>query len=367
MKSLLKRIKLLKGLFQGDFAYTGPFYAQIDVTSRCNLQCLCCRYHSPLLDKSPQDNRSNKDFPFNLFGKLCNDLKTMNTGTIVFAGSGEPMLHPRIYDMISVAKSNGLEVIMFTNGTLLNELTVKSLIDSQLDILKVTLWASSTDEYKQQYPEDNPNNFNKVITGLQLLSRFKIEGKTSFPFVEVRYPINSNNLNTIERIVDLTCKTGSNKLHFSLAKASGGEKLRQYLLTPDEEKFIRLSMIQAKNQLNSQPIQHNIDQEFMRYGFEEEFAWEKVPCYIAWYYADIRVDGRVLACQRCDITMGNLHDSDFCEIWNNTSFRAFRRRGAINEDLTSISDHCNCSFCCHIMDNRRVYKYLKWFRPFYKI
>ena len=191
MKKFLKRIKLAKGFLQGDIACTGPHYVNIDITTRCNLQCLCCRWHSPLIQKSPRHNQANKDFPFNLFEKLCKELKEMNTKSIVFIGTGEPMLHPRIYDMILVAKNNGLEVIMFANGTLLNEPRVMSLIDSQLDILKVSLFATSADEYKKQYPQNNPKNFNKVITGLQLLSRLKAEQKSSFPFVELSHPINS--------------------------------------------------------------------------------------------------------------------------------------------------------------------------------
>ena len=365
MKDLLKRIKLLKGLLHGDIAHTGPFYAQVDITSRCNLHCLCCRWHSPLLQKEPQADRANKDFPFHLFKKLCEELKLMDTRTIVFTGTGEPMLHPRIFDMISVAKKNDLEVIMFANGVLLNEAMVKSLIDSHLDKLKVTLWATSSEEYKKQYPKDNPKNFVEVINGLQLLSRLKAEQKRAFPFVELNHPINRQNYRTIDTMVELACKTGCNKLSFSLVKASGGEDFRKFLITANEEKMVRALLIKAKSRLKSLPMHHNINQALLN-GFDKESAWEKTFCYIAWYYADIRVDGKVFACNRCDIPMGNLQESSFAEIWNNSPFRSFRSKSATYEGLTSMGEYCNCNFCCHVEDNIGVHQYFKWFLPFRK-
>jgi MoaA/NifB/PqqE/SkfB family radical SAM enzyme len=43
---LLQKYRLLKGLCTGDRACTGPFYVTLDVTSRCNLLCLGCRFRA---------------------------------------------------------------------------------------------------------------------------------------------------------------------------------------------------------------------------------------------------------------------------------------------------------------------------------
>lgn len=372
MKKLLKKIKLAQGFLHGDISFTGPHYVNIDITTRCNLQCLCCRWHSPLLQEPSQGIQTNRDFPFNLFEKLCKELNEMNTNSIVFIGTGEPMLHPRIYDMISVAKDNGLEVIMFANGTLLNEPAVKSLIDSQLDILKVSLFATSTDEYKKQYPQDNPKNFNKVITGLQLLSRLKAEQKNSFPYVELSHPINSLNFKKIEAMVDLACKTGINKLSYSVMQPtagrneSGREKLQPFLMSQEEVKSANTTLNRIKKRLHSLSLPDGIGQAVLRYSLGE-YGWKKFPCYIPWYYTYFTVNGKVLACQRRLVPMGDLKKNSFHEIWNNSAFRTFRRESLVHKGLTSTKQRCDCSYCPHIVNNYRTHRFLKWLLPFRKL
>src|SRR4030043_468838 len=152
MATLYQKIKLLEGLIKGDIAYSGPFYVTVDITRRCNLQCIGWRFHSPISNKSPFEDDTVLDIPFDLYKKLCDDLKTMGTNTIHLTGEGEPLLHPRIFDMISAAKGVGLHVILFTNGTLLDETRVQSLLDACPDTLRVSLWASSPEEYEKNCP-----------------------------------------------------------------------------------------------------------------------------------------------------------------------------------------------------------------------
>ena len=72
----------------------------------------------------------------------------MGTRQIILCGDGEPFLHPRLFDLISVAKDAGFHVMLYTNGTLLDEVRLKYLIDLRLDILKVSMYASLLEEYK---------------------------------------------------------------------------------------------------------------------------------------------------------------------------------------------------------------------------
>ena len=62
---------------------------------------------------------------------------------ITFIGTGEPLLHPRAFEFISFAKEKRFEVKLFTNGTLLDESRIKTLIDLRLDTLSVSLWAEA--------------------------------------------------------------------------------------------------------------------------------------------------------------------------------------------------------------------------------
>lgn len=274
------------------------------------------------------------------------------------------MLHPRIFDMITVAKERGLDVIMFTNGILLDECRIKSLLESRLDTLRVSFWASSPEEYEMQHPGANPENFNKIIENLHLLTRLKKEHNTVFPRVELSHPINRFNLNSTQAIIDLAQEVRCDKLLFYLVNAVGGEEFRPLLLSPDEKNLTRRSLLQAKERLDSLAIQHDIP-NLLNYRFDET-GWKKLPCYVAWYHAYLKANGDIVTCHRCDIPMGNLEEHSFYEIWNNTAFRTFRKNTLDSNGLISMSNRCRCDFCCHVVMNNRIHHVGKWLSPLRK-
>ena len=46
MASLLQKYRIFQGICSVERAFTGPFYVTLDLTRRCNLNCLGCRFHS---------------------------------------------------------------------------------------------------------------------------------------------------------------------------------------------------------------------------------------------------------------------------------------------------------------------------------
>ncbi|MBC8234771.1 radical SAM protein [bacterium] len=364
MARLLEKVKLLQGLLSGDTAYVGPFYVNVDITHRCNLRCRWCRWHSPILSKPSEHKLPIRDFPLDVFRKMCGELKTMGTHMLLFVGAGEPLLHPNILDMISAAKENGLGVTIYTNGTLLTERRITSLIDTHVDSLRVSLWATSSEDYAQQHPDVAPSRFQKIIDGLQLLLRLKTERGSRLPRIEFSHAINRQSLRKLDGLVDLACATGCEKIVFSVVQAAeGGEDFKQFLLSPDEERLACLSLDQVKRRLNSLSIQHNVEEVSLRYRLGES-GWKTTPCYAAWYYAFCRIDGKVQPCQRCHMPMGDLRENSFQEIWNSRNYRHFRTQSVTYQGLAAMMDYCDCSFCPHIARNEGIKRFFRWFSPF---
>lgn len=361
MATLYEKMKLMKGLLTGDTAYIGPFYVTVDVTRRCNFRCPGCRYHSPMLNTTSPGDRSILDIPFSLAEKLFEEFKEMGTSGLILIGEGEPFLHPRLFDIILAAKDAGLHITLLTNGTLLNKTNVHSIIGSGLDILKVSLWASSAEEYEKNYPGTTSANFENIIKGLRILAHIKVKQKSTLPTVVLHHPISRHNFKKIDTMVDLVDTTGCHTLSFSPFKSRRG-KLASAALSLDEEKFLCLSLDRMKKRLDSLPINHNIDQTLLRYEIGEEVR-ETLPCYIGWLHARIKVDGTVFSCNPCDLPMGNLNENRFQEIWNTSTYRHFRRKTLTRKGLASMSKHCDCGYCCHVEDNLRVHRLFRWFAP----
>jgi radical SAM protein with 4Fe4S-binding SPASM domain len=359
MAKFIEKIRLLKGLLTGEKAYAGPFYVTVDVTRRCNLRCPGCRFHSSDLDMPGPGNQAVKDLPLTLFQKLCNELKSMDTHAIILIGEGEPFLYPQIFDCIDIAKSADLHVTLLTNGTLLNEKNIQALLDSQLDILKVSLWASSMEEYQQNYPGVNPEYFNKIVKGLNLIFQAKKDYKSSYPSVTLHHPITRQNYHDIDAMIDLAHRTGCNTLSFSPFKNRRGE-LSFHEIPQNEELNLRKTLDSKAKKLASMSINHNIEQTLLRYRIGEA-VWKKIPCYIGWLHARIKVDGTVLPCNPCDLVMGNLHESSFKEIWNGSAYQKFRKKTITRKGLESHLQDCDCGFCCLLGDNVRMHRVYKWF------
>jgi MoaA/NifB/PqqE/SkfB family radical SAM enzyme len=360
-----KKIRELRGLLTGEFAYIGPSFVDIDVTRRCNLRCPGCRYHSPYLNLPPHPgDQTISDIPLDLFGKVCHELKTMGTKSMTLIGEGEPFLHSHLLDFISLAKQLGFYLTVFTNGTLLDETNIQFLLQSKLDILKVGLWASSSDEYVKTYPGSNPDNFKKIVKGLKSLSDLKAERKSKLPFVILHYPITNYNYRNINEMINLASKVGCNVMSFHPFVNRRGQ-LGSFVLSPEEEKTVIISLDKARKHLDSLGIGHTINEIFLRYEIGKD-GWQKQPCYIGWFHAQIKPDGTVLPCNRCDLAMGNLNEKHFLEIWNDFGYRNFRRQTLRPGGTASFSQQCDCTFCCHPIVNINFHKKFRWISPFCK-
>lgn len=364
MVTYYKKAKLLMGLLTGDVARTGPFYVDIDITRRCNLRCLGCPYHSPHVNTSLPRNPVVTDLSLDLFVRLCNELKTMDTHSLILQGAGEPLMHSGIFDMISIAKTAGFHVTLLTNGTLIDQHLARTLIDAGPDIIKVSLWASSVEQYQLNYPESDPDNFKKVVNGLKFLTSLKADRKSVLPDIILYHVINLHNFKTIDEMVDLASEAGCNGLFFSPMYTIGGT-LNSFALSSDEERLVLLSLQRTRKRLKALSLANNIDGTLLRYKMANPL-WQTHPCYIAWFHARIRVDGMVQGCGRCDydIDFGSLHENTFQKIWNGSAIRTFRRQAFTPRGLATMSEHCDCTSCCFVGDNMRVHRLFRWISPF---
>jgi MoaA/NifB/PqqE/SkfB family radical SAM enzyme len=354
---------LFRGLLGGDFAATGPFFVDVDVTRRCNLRCVGCPYHSASADGSPIYRADVNDLPPHLFERLCDELRALGTRELVVQGSGEPLLHPEIFEMLAKAKAMGFRVILLTNGTLIDEDAARNLLDSEVDVVKVSLWASSADQYAENQPGGKPDGFGRVVRGLELLGRLKRERGGSVPKVVIYHVINRNNFDATATMADLAVDTGCDGLFFAPMGQSGVQS-DSTMLSPEQERVAMRSLERMKKHLRSLSLDENVETALLRYSLGNS-PDRSPPCYIAWFHARVRTDGVVQGCGRCDarITFGNLHQRSFGEIWNGPEIRAFRRTGSTREGLASLSEHCNCEMCCFAGENLRVHRFFRWFIP----
>lgn len=98
----------------------------------CNLRCRTCwgvlHFHE---DARP------RFLEWDIFTKFVDELPR-SVEAITFSLMGEPLLHPRLDDMIEYAHQKAFRTILFTNGTLLAGERLDRLARTHLDVLNVS-------------------------------------------------------------------------------------------------------------------------------------------------------------------------------------------------------------------------------------
>ena len=110
----------------------------VELTRTCNLHCVMCPTHSPNAKLPP-----NKHYPphmdFNLYLSILAQIKSQPHIAITPALFGDPLLSPDIFRAIALARANGHECHLTTNGMLLDALTSQKLLDLAIGVLCVSI------------------------------------------------------------------------------------------------------------------------------------------------------------------------------------------------------------------------------------
>ena len=124
-----------------DVPRNGPQHVVIDLTNRCNGNCIACWTGSPLLrDKAPAPAWFERELPGPMVHVLLRDLAAMGCEIVRFTGGGEPLLHPEFEDLARAAAGNGLRCHVTSNGILLRRVSNPAL--EAVSELTVSLWAA---------------------------------------------------------------------------------------------------------------------------------------------------------------------------------------------------------------------------------
>lgn len=112
----------------------------VEPTAACNLSCRTCVRHSW---DEPAGTMTMETYQ-----RLMEGLYEVNSlRTVAFWGFGEPLMHPRIVEMVAMAKDLGATTEVVTNGLLLDERTARGLVDAGLDTLVVSLDGASPEAF----------------------------------------------------------------------------------------------------------------------------------------------------------------------------------------------------------------------------
>jgi MoaA/NifB/PqqE/SkfB family radical SAM enzyme len=172
-----------------------PSYIQLEPVGQCNLRCQMCPIQFRT-DGPPHGPPAFMDF--DLFTRIIDDLPTLRD--LHLQGLGEPMMHPRFFDMIRYAVARGVTVSTNTNVTLLTERRAEECVASGLDTMHVSLDGASAETYERIRDRAH---FDRVLRNLDHLLRARHRRESSHPRLRLVMVIMRQNLPELPDLVRL--------------------------------------------------------------------------------------------------------------------------------------------------------------------
>jgi organic radical activating enzyme len=117
-----------------------PFWVNLEPTNHCQLNCLFC---------SRQKSKRPKGYlDLTLAEAIFDEIsKEESKAAVRFTGWGEPLLHPRIGDLCSLAKKRSIPLKIYTNGLELSPALMDKLIELEVDDLQFSMQGLNEEQY----------------------------------------------------------------------------------------------------------------------------------------------------------------------------------------------------------------------------
>lgn len=286
-----------------------PFTLFLSVSTVCNFKCKYC------IQALSNVELKNKNFipeimDWEIFQQAADQTMSFQRQlkTIFLYGVGEPLCNKRLPDMVSYLKKiNTAEQISFiTNAGLLNKEVALRLIDSGLDILRISIQGLSSEKYYEICGVKI--NFDELIDNI----RFFYE--------------NRKNCKLFVKIVDVALDEGDeDKFYKIFANISD----RMYV-----EKIV--------------PVFHEIDYTKMIKNSLVTDLWgnpheTRMVCPICFYTLTVFPNGDVYPCcmESDPADLGNIKNIPLAEIWNGKTHKQFMKMQLMKKRMSNkICKHC---------------------------
>lgn len=302
---------------------------QIEVTSRCNLRCVMC----PVAVLA--DRWRPRHLPWELFSRVARAFP--HAEFVHLQGWGEPLLHPRLFDMIRVAKHAGSRVGFTTNGTLLGPLAGQRLLDLDLDLLAVSIAGATPPTHGAIRVG---SDLSGVLTNLGRFLDLRARRGSRHPKVELFFLMTKTNMAELPAVVDLAASLGVDELvatNLDYVPTPAQDPLKAFASDGLRDGFARvLEEARARAKVAGLPFRpYPLDPE-------EVAVCEANPVKILF----VSSDGKVSPCvymglagqteiprasdDRCfrvpRVWFGDIGGQELLEIWETPAYRAFRQQ-----------------------------------------
>jgi len=156
-----------------------PIHIDFETTNFCNLKCIMCpqSIEGAVKDKGYMD--------FALFKKIIDEGSKEGLKSIKMNIRGEPLLHPDLAKMVAYAKQKGvLEVMLNTNGQLLDSAMAGVLVDAGLDYIIFSIDGATKETYETIR---KGADFKRLLDNVNYLLEYRKARNLKKPIIRIQF------------------------------------------------------------------------------------------------------------------------------------------------------------------------------------
>ncbi len=306
-----------------------PLYMELSPVGSCNHRCVFCAYD--------YIGYPNRRLETDRTLRLLDELAECGVRSILFAGEGEPLLHPDIDRFIRRAWENGIDAGIFTNGELLDAEMAEKLLPC-LTFVRFSVSGGGRENYAAIHTT-KPAAYDAVMRNIRRAASVKaaraLEVDIGAQFVVLR-----ENIDHLREAAETLRGAGVDYLAikpFVLQSVRQGYRMKA--LEPEllEE---RLREVETP-ETDSFRIVARRD-SFARYGRR---GYRR--CHGTSFISVVNSAGEVGTClpywDREEFLFGNIQEGSFREIWNGNRRRMVVKNLTENLEAHSCPPNCRCN------------------------
>lgn len=269
----------------------------LEVSSICNLSCIHC---PPQLKNYKDERRKHTHINYELFCRMMDEIDKYGQRRIALHKDGEPLVHPRIIDILCRVKKNRNHIVyLTTNAHFLTKEVADEILKNGIDVINFSVGAAT----EKFYNKVRGKNFETVIANIRYFLS-AVAGYENKPKVMVQI-INLPEFKEMEEEIAL---------------------FREYWKDFDVE-------ISVWDKLSWGTFDDN-----------PKFAY-RYPCYSLWDSFYVNSNGVVTACcmdWKQQLVLGNAETSTISQMWKGDLARKLRKSHLSTEDkLPESCKKCN--------------------------
>jgi len=316
MNTLLSRLERKRRV-----AHPRAYPRELDLvlTKACNLNCTFC------ISSTVGDDRW---LDYDLFERVAAELFPRALRLSLCSG-GEPLLYPRLRDVLRTAQGHGVKTLIVSNGMLL-----------EADIRQWMVEDQSLDQYLVSFDGSTPETlqrirrgarFDTIVANVTALARERDAAGRAFPRLGLRYSVMQSNAEELPGICELAASMGVAEVIVNYVSFAND-------MSPEDSLFFNQDLAERVfAETRVEAAKHGVSVQLPPVPRDDHGPHQ---CSVPWDFVQIETDGQVRFCYMAWIqTVGNFNDG-FADVWRGDDYA--KLRSTMNSDEPYFQ---YCEFC----------------------